>query len=115
MTAASIRRFGLLAAAAAALAVSSLALRSTDRRPSKTRETWKTGFWVWAGDAPVRAGFTPAILYVEAPGRSWQGNLPDAEQYVVVQRLEPATPLTHATASAIVEHHRALLANAGAG
>jgi hypothetical protein len=34
---------------------------------------------------------------------------------VVVQRLEPATPLTHATASAIVEHHRALLANAGAG
>jgi hypothetical protein len=71
MTAASIRRFGLLAAAAAALAVSGLALRSTDRSPSKTRETWKTGFWVWAGDAPVHAEFTPAILYVEAPGRSY--------------------------------------------
>jgi hypothetical protein len=114
MSGASIR-FGLFAATAAALAVSGLALRSTDTIPSRTREAWKTGFWIWAGDAPVHAEFTPEILYVEAPGRHWPDNLPDAEQYVVVQRLEPATPLTHATASAIVEHHRTLLASSGAG
>ena len=66
MTGVSIR-FGLLAAVAGVLALAGPAFRSTNAILSKTRESWKTGYWVWAGDAPVSAEFTPEILYVEAP------------------------------------------------
>jgi hypothetical protein len=114
MTGVSIR-FGLLAAVAGVLALAGLAFRSTNAIPSKTREPWKTGYWVWAGDAPVSAGFTPEIVYVEAPGTRWPRNLPRAGQYVVVQRIEPATPLTPAAAAAIAEHYRTLVADAGGG
>jgi uncharacterized protein DUF3142 len=114
MTGVSIR-LGLLAAAAGVLALAGLAFRSTNAIPSKTRESWKTGYWVWAGDAPVSAAFTPEILYVEAPATRWPRHLPQAEQYVVVHRIEPATPLTPAAAAAIAEHYRTLVADAGAG
>src|SRR5579863_6302329 len=73
-------RFGLLAAAGV-LAFAGLASRSTHAIPAKLKEPWKTGYWVWAGDAPVAATFTPQILYVEAPATRWPRNLPQAEQY----------------------------------
>jgi hypothetical protein len=114
MTGVSIR-LGLLAAAAAVLGLAGLAFRSTNAIPAKPGESWKTGYWVWAGDAPVSAEFTPEILYVEAPATRWPRHLPRAEQYVIVQRIEPATPLTPAAAAAIVEHYRTLVADAGAG
>jgi hypothetical protein len=101
--------------AAGVLAIAGLAACSTRAIPPKTRETWKTGYWIWAGDAPVSAAFTPEILYVEAPARRWPRDLPPAEQYVVVQRIEPAAPLTPLAAIAIAEHYRALVADAGAG
>ena len=108
-------RFGLLTAAAGVLALAGLAFRSTNAIPSKTREPWKTGYWVWAGDAPASARFTPEILYVEAPATRWPRHLPRAEQYVIVQRIEPATPLTLVAAAAIAEHYRTLVADAGVG
>jgi hypothetical protein len=114
MTGVSIR-FGLLAAVAGVLALASVAHRSREAIPSKTREPWKTGYWVWAGDAPVSAEFTPEILYVDAPATRWPRQLPQARQYVIVQRIEPATPLTPVAAAAIVEHFRTLVADAGAG
>ena len=108
-------RFGLLATVVGILALASLAFRPTSTTPPKTRESWKTGYWVWAGETPVSADFTPQILYVEAPALRWPRSLPPAEQFVVVQRLEPATPLTTAAAVAIAARYRTLVADAGAG
>ena len=106
-------RLSLLAAGV--LSVAGLALRPTDAVPSKPRESWKVGYWVWAGEAPASATFTPEVLYVEAPATRWPRNLPRAAQYVVVQRIESTTALTPALAAGIVQHYSAVVADAGAG
>jgi len=42
------------------------ALHSSRMAPMKVKEAWKIGYWVWAGEPPVTAGFEPEILYVDA-------------------------------------------------
>jgi Protein of unknown function (DUF3142) len=108
-------RFGPFAAAVAVIALAGFALRSPTSVPSNAKESWKTGYWVWAGEAPVSAQFAPELLYVEVSTPRWPRDLLQAQQYVIVQRIEPATPLTAATASAIAKRYRALVATAGAG
>src|SRR5262245_9548999 len=107
-------RFGV-SAAVSVLAATSLAFHSIGAVPSKAKESWKTGYWVWAGDAPATATFTPQLLYVEAPGKRWPRNLPHANQYVIVQRLDPASPLTPAAAGVIADRYRAVVEDAGSG
>ena len=33
------------------------ALHSSRMAPMKAKEAWKTGYWIWAGEPPVTAGF----------------------------------------------------------
>jgi uncharacterized protein DUF3142 len=114
MTSASIR-FGLLVLVVCVLPLSSIASRSTHAISSRPRQPWKTGYWVWAGESPASARFTPDILYVEVPARRWPHNLPPAAEYIVVQRIETATPLTSALTATITAHYDALVTDAGSG
>ena len=87
-----------------------LALRSNARVTVKIPEPWKTGYWIWAGEAPMPASLKPQILYVQAQGTSWPGNLPDADEYVVVRRidLQHGQELSRQAASKIAEDYRIL-------
>ena len=54
-------RSGPFAAAAAVIALAGFALHSATSVPSNTKESWKTGYWVRAGEAPVSAQFAPEL------------------------------------------------------
>ena len=112
MTATSIR-FWILVSTAGVLMAAVLALHSNNASPSKPKEPWKTGYWIWAGEPPASTGFESQILYVEAPGNRWPHDLPVSEQYVVVKRIEPGPELTSETASSLVESYNALTEDAG--
>jgi hypothetical protein len=113
MTVASARH-RLLTALAGVLASIGLAACSVPHQsPHKSPEPWRSGFWVWAGDAPATATFQPEILYVEASGDRWPQNLPAAREYRVVQRIEPSVHLSSNAAIAIAERYQTLTADAG--
>ena len=95
------------------LTMAVLALHWNNASPPKLREPWKTGFWIWAGEQPASTGFEAQIVYVEAPGNQWPHDLPVADQYIVVKRIEPGPELTSETASSLVESYKALTENAG--
>jgi hypothetical protein len=95
------------------LVISGVAFYSIRGVRSKAPEQWKTGYWIWAGEAPASSGFRPELLYVEAPGRHWPRDLPAADQYIVVRRIEPRSGLTDGAASSLAEDYKALVADAG--
>src|SRR5262249_34862359 len=96
------------------LVVLGLVFHSRHAIPDRAEKAWKIGYWVWAGETPMPAEFKPEILYVEVSGRRWPHNLPEADQYVVVRRIEPDALLTRETALSLVEQYKALAADAGA-
>jgi len=112
MTAASTRA-GILVSIAGVLMMAGLAFNSNNAIPAKAKDEWKTGYWIWAGEPPASTGFKAQILYVEATGSRWPDNLPDADQYIVVRRIEPGQELTTETASTLVENYKALTEDAG--
>jgi len=81
--------------------------------PDKSLKSWQTGFWVWAGESPALAKRKPQVLYVQAQGRTWPRELPAADEYFVVRRIERDTPLTKTAAIAVTEDFEALVADAG--
>jgi hypothetical protein len=97
---------------AGALAVFFLAFHASSAARPRAAEDWKTGFWIWAGEPPVAAGIKADILYVETPGRRWPRDLPDADEYVVVRRIDPSTALTEHTAAALANDFAALIEDA---
>jgi hypothetical protein len=112
MTVVSVRS-GVLTAFAAILAtIGFTACNLPNRHPPETLEAWRTGFWVWAGDVPAASTFDPEILYVEAASARWPRNLPAAQEYRVVQRIEPSVQLSSTVAAAIAERYLKLAADA---
>ena len=89
------------------------AFHSSRMGPMKAKEAWKTGYWIWAGEPPVTAGFEPEILYVDAPGSRWPRDLPEAAEYVIVRRMESSALLNDETASALAADYKAVIEDAG--
>ena len=112
MTAASVRQSLLTALVGVLACLGAARCNIPHQSPRKTPEPWRSGFWVWAGDAPARATFQPEILYVEASGNRWPRNLPAAQEYRVVQRIEPSVHLSSTAAVAIAERYQKLAADA---
>jgi hypothetical protein len=72
---------------------------------------WKTGFWVWAGDAPAEATVKPDLLYVQVTGTRWPEGIPEASNYIVVRRLERETDITPQMAAALAAVYTGILEN----
>jgi hypothetical protein len=77
-------------------------------------QQWKLGYWIWAGDKPVSWRGRPQILYVQVAGNQWPRELPEAESYIAVRRIEPAQELSSELAKHVAEDYRALGRKAGA-
>jgi len=112
MTAASIKAC-VLSGALALIAAAAFALHSTPAVSPKTKQAWKTGFWLWAGEPPAPSDLRPDVLYVEALGRRWPRPLPGAGEYVVVRRVEPSQALTRRAAAGIAEDFATVVSDAG--
>jgi hypothetical protein len=81
-------------------------------RPDRARLQWKNAYWVWQGGAPLRVADRVPLLYVQVQGSRWPANLPPADEYVIVARLEPTLGLDDERASRILENYKAILASA---
>ncbi len=106
-----------LGALAAGIAV--LGLRfgfTTSVVPKKTGQPtlkWQNAYWVWQGDAPLYVTDRLPLLYVQVQATRWPASLPEADEYVVVNRLEPTTELDDDLAARILQGYKALLISAG--
>jgi Protein of unknown function (DUF3142) len=83
------------------LIVAGLFWTPTWSKPPRKPLSWKTGFWVWAGDTPVESNTKPDLLYVQVPGARWPDNVPEASQYVMVRRVESPSDITPQMAEAL--------------
>jgi hypothetical protein len=93
----------------ALIAAVALPFHSKPAPTPKTKQAWKTGFWLWAGEPPAASELKPEVLYVEARGPRWPKELPPADEYVVARRIEPPEALTRQLAGTLAEDYRALL------
>jgi len=90
-----------------------LACGARSAGPAREKEAWKIGYWLWAGQSPALAKYHPDVLYVQTRGRRWPADLPGAERYIVVRRIEPSDRgLTRLAALALIEDYNALVADA---
>jgi len=81
--------------------------------PAREKDAWKTGYWLWAGQPASSANYRPDVLYVQTKGRRWPADLPRADRYIVVRRIEPSDRgPTRRAALALLEDYKALVADA---
>src|SRR5688572_2128085 len=103
------RRAGIVAMA---MVIAGLFWTPTWSNSPRAHLPWKTGFWIWAGDAPPKpAAVKPDLLYVQVIGTRWPEGIPEASHYVLVRRLESATDITPPMARALADVYRRVLQN----
>ena len=81
--------------------------------PARAKDAWKIGCWLSAGSPPASAEYQPDVLYVQTRGHRWPADVPRAERYVVVRRIEFSDRgLTRLAALALIEDYKALVGDA---
>jgi hypothetical protein len=100
--------FAILAIAAIAGLVTSF-----DRGiPEKPTQPWKDAFWLWEGEGPRLSPHKPALLYVQVQGSRLPVELPEADEYIVVKRLEPSDEFSAESAGKVARSYKDLLDSA---
>src|SRR5437773_4829361 len=90
-----------------------LGFNSSSNISQKQIQPWKIGYWIWAGEPAAFAAQKTNILYVQVQGAHWPQDLPAADEYIVVHRIESNTELTWQAASKLVKDYDALRQEGG--
>src|SRR4051812_44018718 len=109
------RQWSAIAIIAVLLTATGFIVNSKNTITPKPFETWKTGYWIWAGETPARSAFRPEVVYVQTQGDIWPRDVPRADEYIAVRRFEIGVELSRETASQIARDFERLRAQAGAG
>src|SRR6266545_2095586 len=102
-------RSSMLVGGIAILAMGVAFTTSVAPRPHPPLPEWKNAYWVWRGEAPFRKADRSPLLYVQVQGSRWPTDLPEADEYVIVNRLEPTSALDDDVASQIIQNYKAVL------
>src|SRR5580765_3541112 len=106
-------RVCLCALVMVAVSGAGLAWKSHSAVPAREKDAWKTGYWLWAGQSAAPATYHADVLYVQTRAGRWPADLPRAERYIVVRRIEPSDRgPARLAALALIEDYKALVADA---